>query len=237
MVKQLRGRIRANAGQQLLRGTFFDGGAMYKFQSVTKSEWVSIVAAALISFGGMPLASASSFTYDLTDLSGSITTNCDNCVLTSSDITGWSMSLPGFLSLASTTPGAQVSVPAGDTDMVATPTAINFSFNAPFGGFSFGTSSGSVAYVDDRGDNIGFGPGEGIIAACKNDAPGDCMFFGGGSGTRSIGLAAAAPPASAPELDPASLVGGLTLLFGLLAVFRGRRPLAPVSMSARVRSF
>jgi hypothetical protein len=209
---------------------------MYKFQNVTKGGWFSIVAAALILFTGVPLASASSFTYDLTSLSGSITTNCDNCVLNSSDITGWSMSVPGFISLASTTPGAQISVPAGDTDMTATPGSINFNFNAPFGGFQFATSSASVAFVDDRGDNIGFGPGQGVIAACKSDSPGDCMFFGGGSGTQSIGLAAPAPPTSAPELDPASLVCGLTLLFGLLAVGRGRRPLASVSMSARVRS-
>jgi hypothetical protein len=99
---------------------------MYKCQNVTKSGWLSIVTAALISFTGVPLASANSYNYSLTNLSGSITTNCDNCVLNSSDITAWSMSLP----------------------------------------------------------------------------------------------------ASAPELDPASLVGGLTLLFGLVAVVRGRRPQA-----------
>ena len=197
---------------------------MYKFQCVTKSGWLSIGAVVLISFSGLPLASASNYTYSLTDLSGSITTNCDNCVLNSSDITAWSMSVPGFLSLASTTPGAQLFVPAGDTDMMATPGAINFNFNAPFGGFLFATSSGNVGYDDDRGENIGFGPGEGIVAACKNDFAGDCMFFGGSMGTRSIGLAV--PPAAAPELDAASLVGGLTLLFGLLAVVRGRRPRA-----------
>jgi hypothetical protein len=200
---------------------------MYKIQYVTKSGWLSIVAAALIYASGMPLAGASSYNYSLTNLSGSITTNCDNCVLNSSDITAWSMSVPGFISLASTTPGAHLFVPAGDTDMMATPGAINFNFNAPFGGFQFATSSANVAYVDDEGENIGFGPGQGIVAACKNDVPGDCMFIGGGSGIQSIGLAVPAPPASAPELDPASLVGGLTLLFGLVAVVLGRRPLAP----------
>ena len=88
---------------------------MYKFQHVTKSGLLSLVAAAPMSFTGVPLASASSYTYNLTSLSGSITTNCDNCVLNSSDITGWSMSVPGFVSLASTTPGAKLFVPAGDT--------------------------------------------------------------------------------------------------------------------------
>jgi hypothetical protein len=162
---------------------------MYKFQYVTKSGSgrLSIVAAALISFIGMPLASAGSYTYSLTDLSGYITTNCDNCVLNSSNITAWSMSVPGFISLASTTPGAHLSVPAGDTDMVATPGAINFNFNAPYGGFVFATPSANVGYDDDQGENIGFGPGVGIVAECSNS--GGCMFTGGTYGSRSIALA------------------------------------------------
>ena len=34
----------------------------------------------------------------------------------------------------------------------------------------------------------------------------------------------ASPPVAAPEIDPASAAGGITLLAGLLAIFRGRRP-------------
>jgi hypothetical protein len=162
---------------------------MYKFQYVTKSGWLSIVAAALISFIGMPLANAGSYIYSLTNLSGYITTNCDNCVLNSSNITAWSMSVPGFISLSSTTPGAQLSVPAGDTDMMATPGAITFNFGGIYGGILFATPSANVGYGDDQGHNIGFGPGNGIVAACKNDFPGDCMFIGGGQGTQSIALA------------------------------------------------
>jgi hypothetical protein len=163
---------------------------MYKFQYVTKSGWLSIVAAALISFIGMPLANAGSYIYSLTDLSGYITTNCNNCVLNSSNITAWSMSVPGFISIASTTPGAQLQVPTGDTDMGATPEAINFSFSTPYGAFVFATPSASVAYVDaGPNGNIGFGPGFGVVAACKNDFPGDCMFIGGGFSTQSIALA------------------------------------------------
>jgi hypothetical protein len=160
---------------------------MYQFQYVAKRGGLSIVAAALISFIGMPLASAGSYIYSLTDLSGYITTNCNNCVLNSGNITGWSMSVPGFISLASTTPGAQVSVPAGDTDMVATPGAINFNFNAPFGGFVFAAPGAYVGYDDDRGEDIGFGPGVGVVAECSN--PGYCMFTGGTYGTRSIAVA------------------------------------------------
>jgi hypothetical protein len=125
--------------------------------------------------------------------------------------------VPGFMSIASTTPGAELFVPAGDTDVTATPGAINFNFNAPYSAFLFATSSATLGFDDDQGNDIGFGPGQGVVAACKSDGPGDCMFVGGGSGTQSIGLAVPAPPASAPapELDPASLVGALTLLFGL----------------------
>ena len=36
--------------------------------------------------------------------------------------------------------------------------------------------------------------------------------------------APASPPVAAPEIDPASAAGGITLLAGLLAIFRGRRP-------------
>jgi hypothetical protein len=98
------------------------------------------------------------------------------------------MSVPGFISIASTTPGAQLSVPAGDTDMVATPGAINFNFNAPYGGIVFSAPSANVGYQDDQGGNIGFGPGFGIVAACNNDIPGDCMFIGGGDDVQPIAL-------------------------------------------------
>jgi hypothetical protein len=161
---------------------------MYKLQFATRSGWLSMVAAALTCFIGMPLASAASFTYSLTDLSGTITTNCNNCVLNSSNITAWSMSVPGFISIASTTPGAQLSIPAGDTDMVATPEAITFNFNAPYGGIIFSAPSANVGYQDDQGGNIGFGPGNGIVAACKNDFAGDCMFVGGGDDAEPIAL-------------------------------------------------
>jgi hypothetical protein len=50
---------------------------MCKFQYVAKRGGLSIVAAALISFIGMPSASAGSYIYSLTDLSGYITTSCD----------------------------------------------------------------------------------------------------------------------------------------------------------------
>lgn len=159
---------------------------MYKFQNALKSGWASIFAAAIVSSFGVPRAHAATYTYTLSDLSGSITTSCDNCVLNASNITAWSMTVPGFLSLASTVPGAQVSVPAGDTDMAATPEGINFNFGGPYGGVLFSNPSGNIGYQDDQGNDIGFGPGMGVIAACISSSPGDCMFFGGSEGTRSI---------------------------------------------------
>jgi hypothetical protein len=158
---------------------------MYKFQNAAKSGLLAIFAAGIISFLGLPLANAASYTYTLSDESGFITTTCDNCVLNSSNIIAWSMTVPGFLSITSTAPGAEVSVSAGDTDMVATPEGINFSFNGVYGGFLFSNPSGSIGYNDDQGGNIGFGPGEGVIAACSNSSPGDCEFFGR-DGTSSI---------------------------------------------------
>jgi hypothetical protein len=167
---------------------------MYKF---TKSGWLSIVSAALISFIGMPLVDAASFTYSLSsnvnaNLTGFITTTCDDCVLNASNITSWSMSVPGFFSISSTSPGAQLHVPAGDTDMVATPNAINFNFGGTFGGLVFNTTAAGVGYSDDEGGDIGFGPGEGVVSACKNGGSGlnGCAFVTGESDTQTIALAA-----------------------------------------------
>ncbi len=158
---------------------------MYDFHKVTKGRWASIVATALLPFIGMPLASAATYTYNLSDVAGYITTNCDNCVLSSSNIVAWSMSVPGF-SIASTDPGAGVYVPAGDTDMGATPGALNFAFTGTFFGIRFTGSTGTVGY-DDAGPygNIGFGPGFGVISECDNSD--NCNFVGGTEGTRSIG--------------------------------------------------
>ncbi len=50
---------------------------------------------------------------------------------------------------------------------------------------------------------------------------------GGASGPD--GLAMTVIGTSAPEIDPSSAIGGLTLLFGGLAVLRGRRPARPVA--------
>jgi hypothetical protein len=204
---------------------------MYKFQYATKSGWLSIVAAALISFIGMPVASAGSYTYSLTDLSGYITTNCNNCVLNSSNITAWSMSVPGFISLASTTPGAQLQVPAGDTDMGATPESINFSFTGPYGAFVFATPSASVAYADaGPNGNIGFGPGFGIISECSN--PGDnCNFTGGTEGPRSIAVAVVpfASFTAAAKLHLSTAADSSFRLEGIFSLGGQTKVLPPVS--------
>jgi hypothetical protein len=133
------------------------------------------------------------------------------------------MSIPSSISISSTTPGAQIIVPAGDTDMMATPGSLNFNFGGPYGNFEFSNPTAVLAYNDDQGDNIGFGPGEGVVSACQKAPPGNCQFFGGAMGVQSVSVGVHTSPTSAPELDPRSLIAGLTLLFGLVAVFRGRR--------------
>lgn len=154
---------------------------MHKFKIVAKCGWLSIVAAGLMSSIGMSPARAATYTY-LTDVDGYITTTRDNCILNSSNIVAWSMSVPVF-SVASTDPGANLSVAAGDTDMVATPDGINFT--GIYYGTSFATPSGDVDFDDAGPDgNIGFGPAEGVIAECDNS--GNCNFTEGTEGTRAI---------------------------------------------------
>jgi hypothetical protein len=205
------GELETTPANPCAKSPFLGRETMCKFQYVAKSGLLSILAAALISFIGIPLGNAATYTYTLSDLSGTITSNCDNCVLNSSSITAWTLSVPGFLSVASTAPGAQLSVPAGDTDMVATPGGINFQFGGPFGAVVFGTPSGSISYADDQGENIGFGPGIGIVAACDNSS--NCMFFGGTNGGRSI--ASVPVPFAGPVIY--SFTGTVTEATGIYA--------------------
>ena len=165
---------------------------MYKFQNVLKSVAISIFAVMLGSLFGVPRAYAASYTYSLANapnLSGFITTNCDNCALNASNITAWSMTYSGFLSIASTVPGSKVSVPVGDTDMVATPAGITFNSGGSFGGIVFSDPSGSVSYVNGPG-SIFYGNGAGDIGVCSKTATtpsgANCTYIGAGSSIFSI---------------------------------------------------
>lgn len=131
-------------------------------------------------------------------------------------------------------------LPLNGTTMVD-PTSANFLLPGPIGSifwngsngtFQFTTSNGAVTGWDvglgecpcygtetlslvNGGDsyslNIGFTPDAG---------PDQTLYSGSTSGTSGTWVAEGA--AEAPEIDPSSAIGGLTLLLGGLAVVRGR---------------
>jgi trimeric autotransporter adhesin len=138
----------------------------------------------LVSLATAPRAAAAAYTYTLTGVfSGSITTTCDSCALNASNITAWSISA-GSTSVSSTTPGALLTVPAGDTDLQATPSGIKFSFAGPFGALTFSTPAASIVMTDDKNGNSGFGPGAGAIQGCT--PAGACTSLAGGTGSETL---------------------------------------------------
>ncbi len=115
-----------------------------------KSKLSAALAAAgcaLVSFA--PTANANTYTYDLSfvvapvTITGEITTNCDNCGLTNSNILSWAFNSSSGPSVTSATPGANISF-GGSSVLVATPSALNFTIGA-FGILSFNGPVGTVA--------------------------------------------------------------------------------------------
>ena len=136
-------------------------------------------ALSFLSLAAAPRAEAATYTYTLTGgFSGSLTTTCDSCALNASNITAWSISAGGT-SVSSTTAGAQLTVPAGDTDLQATPSGITFSFAGPFGALTFSTPAASIVMTDDKNGNSGFGPGTGAIQGCTPG--GGCTVLASGA--------------------------------------------------------
>jgi hypothetical protein len=181
-------------------------------------------------FGVGARATASSYTYDMNGfeaLTGFITTNCDNCALTSGNITAWAFNSSfGQVSVASSVAGAQVYLQGDALD--ATPTAITFGFApAPTGGAAgFISANESVNFLSQAFEAsvpLEFPNGIGEFDACN---PGTILF--GSSqcsgnlvqGTQKIFGARAV---AAPELDPASWISAVSLLAGALLILRGRR--------------
>lgn len=93
-----------------------------------------------------PIANASTFTYDVSlniapvTITGTITTNCDNCGLTNLNILSWAFNSSSGESVTSATVGANISF-GGSSVLTATPSVLNFttsavgttSFNGPVG--------------------------------------------------------------------------------------------------------
>jgi hypothetical protein len=195
---------------------------------------ISKLLSVLALLSGSVAANASSYTYDLNGigtLTGFITTDCDACTLSASDITAWSITstqgsdtipaLLAFGTVISSSADAGASIVGnylGDL-MVASPSAISFAFNSTTG------SGSEIQFYDSTGfDYIQFGDQNAYLASdlgrVQTCIPGECEGFSYG-GVQVIATAAA--PVRAPEIDPASAVSGLTLLAGAMVVLRGRR--------------
>ena len=113
---------------------------MDNFLRVIKNGCAILLAAVTLVFMGASSANAASYTYTLSDvgnLTGTITTSCNNCVLNASNITAWNLSDTGLVSVSSATTGSKVIITSGSTDMVATPTEIDFDFNDPGKSYRF----------------------------------------------------------------------------------------------------
>jgi hypothetical protein len=195
-----------------------------------------LLLAASLSVICLSPANAGSYTYEVNvfnALTGFITTNCDTCVLNSSDITAWSFTSKATGPLAvdgqpvtatSFASGAQLT----GSGMVATPTAITFAFGSAANDLMFFVTNNAKIEFADLASSLGslslLGLPIGEVDACtRSFAPGAAIDNCGGAtvaGTRTI---ATLKKVAAPEIDPASLAGSMTLLIGALAVITSRR--------------
>jgi hypothetical protein len=205
---------------------------MKTWNSHRATKFAMLWAVGCCGLPGALQANAPGYTYgvdvDNGFLTGTITTSCDQCVLTSSNITGWTLAstatpvaTPAPFAIASTDPGAFAGFAFPDipTSLTASPAAITYDF-AQAGQFIFQTNNEFVllGYSDVGADLMGF-PGE--LGVCSGSNPGtsSCvaeLFRGGPT------VLAELKNVAAPELDATSLAGALTLLLGSLAVLRGR---------------
>ncbi|HEY2683983.1 MAG TPA: hypothetical protein VGI93_10775 [Steroidobacteraceae bacterium] len=181
-------------------------------------------AALMIGFATALAASfvrADTFTYDVNyfGMAGDIVASCDNCPLTNSDVVSWALSGQG-ISLSSSASDANLSI--SGSSFQATPSVISYLFTP---------SSSDGATFNSHGNtfqllSFGTAPSEafedvGNVLACQDLADGSSECSGAEvHGKQTI---ATRVPTAAPELDPAALSAAALLLFGAIAVFRGRR--------------
>jgi hypothetical protein len=181
--------------------------------------------------GTTPIVSGEDSPLSVTE-TGTITTNGTIGVLTQSDIVSWNLTLtdkgnPAYdVTLNNSNSG--ISSFSGN-GLTASATALSFNYSdagADFGiqGFKYGFSSGyqyvcfsASAGSCAAGDTIVpyYYATDGVQVALTGIQN---LGGGGGGGTTTT---------SAPEIDPACAMGGLTLLLGVLAVVRGRRAIRP----------
>jgi hypothetical protein len=159
---------------------------------------------------------------------GTITTNGTIGVLTESDIVSWNLTLtdkgnPAYdVTLNASNSGISEFTGNG---LSASATALSFNYNDAGSEFSIqGTKYGFYSGFQ----YVCYSASAGACAAGDTLVPYEYNVDGvqvSLSGTQPIGgtgSGGTTPPASAPEIDPASATGGLALLFGVLSVLRGR---------------
>ena len=202
---------------------------------------------------GFP-ANATTYTYDLDysfttvpgEVTGFITTSCDNCVLTANNVPSWSFTASDGTSGSSSNPGAGIN--ASGAILEATPTGIAMVTNATVGGFfafcSDIANNGSDCFntAGLNVDNIFHGPdqpspfwhisweenssAQGIFAT-----DGEAQDSGSGFVFPSIEIASLAVPE--PPVWSMMIIGFAGLGF---AANRGRRHNANFGRSNRVTS-
>jgi hypothetical protein len=217
------GKARVSSGLPIItRGM----PAMKRCNSQRATKLTMLWAVGVWGLAGALQASASGYTYgvnvDNGFLTGTITTNCDQCILNSSNITAWALAstaTPVPLSIASSDSGAFAgfAFPNIPTSLTANPTNITYDFGGA-GQFIFQTTSDKFVlfgYSDIGSYLMGF-PGQ--IEECSGSYSCPANVFRGG--TTVLGKVESV---AAPELDANSLGSALTLLLGSLAVLRGRR--------------
>jgi hypothetical protein len=138
-----------------------------------KTKLFGLIAA--VAFCSPWPAMASQYFYDVnfdinsTLVSGTITTTCDSCDLTASNVSSWSFSANGGLSISSTEPSAFVSTFAYATSpLFAQPSQLHYDSTAP----------GDIYFAGDGGlntflffDNTGATPEIGYRAPVNNEQP------------------------------------------------------------------
>jgi hypothetical protein len=180
-------------------------------------KWM--VATALVGIGGTAAAQVTynvDFTtsFDNELIQGTITTDGQTAnPLTASDITSWSLyatSGPAPFSFGGGPGSVTVFAPPGASPLTASATSLTYNF----------TEDASILFQSTGGNAVGF---QEITTAAGDDS--FVLVNTGGVSTQLNMLAAPTVIATvaAPEMDPASAAGGLTLLLGTLAVLRGRR--------------
>jgi hypothetical protein len=198
---------------------------------------ISKLLSVLALLSGSVAANASSYTYDLNGigtLTGFITTDCDVCTLSASDITAWSITStagsngdPAFGPVVSTSSpdnNSGVLGTLGDL-LVATPSTLSFNFtpSTPGGPVTFWANGNfeAATYIQFGTQNNFLASEVGQIQTCAGVASYDeCV---GSFASNGLQVIATIAPAKAPEIDPASAVSGLTLLAIAIIVLRGRR--------------